>query len=100
MFVVVDKFKILNVYLFSFENDWRLRGDKLKRVEGFVLLELLRGEVAETYTSYNCQTKWKTREYFLQWLSSENFHEIREAVPTNFSFHHSLPRHECFELVM
>ena len=100
MFIVVDKFEILNVHLFSFENDWRLRAEKLENAKGFVQFELMRGNVLQNFTCYNCQTKWMNREYFLAWMNSENFYEIRKECPPNFSFHHSVPRHECFEQVI
>ena len=100
MFVVIDKFEILNVYLFSFESDWRSRSEILRNADGFIQFELMRGKVAETFTTYNRQTKWVSKGHFLEWLNSKNFNEIKEEIPSNFSFHYSFPTHECFELVI
>ena len=80
MFVVVDKFEILNIYLFCFERDWRLRSEKLRKAKGFINFELMRGKCSDIFTTYNCQTKWASKEKFLEWLNSDNFFEIRESI--------------------
>jgi len=100
MFIVVDKFEILNVYLFCFETDWRYRSEKLQQAKGFVNFELMRGKCSGIFTAYNCQTKWVSQKHFLDWLNSDNFLQIREETPSNYTFHYSPPEHECYELVM
>ena len=65
MFVVVYKFEILNIYLFCFERDWRLRSEKLRKAKGFINFELMRGKCSDIFTTYNCQTKWASKEKFL-----------------------------------
>ena len=100
MFAVLDKLEILNVYLFCFESDWRFRSEKLQEAKGFVHFELLRGKCSDIFTTYHCQTKWVSKEYFLNWLNSDNFLEIREETASTLTFHYSIPKHECFELVI
>ena len=100
MFVVVDKFEILNVYLFCFEQDWRFRLEKLQEAKGFINLELMRGKCSDIFTTYNCQTKWESKENFVEWLNSDKFFQLREETSSNFSFHYSIPVHECYEQII
>ena len=80
MFVVLDKFEILNVYLFCFESDWRFRSEKLQEAKGFVHFELMRGKCSDVFTIYHCQTKWVSKEYFLNWLNSDNFLDVSRVL--------------------
>ena len=68
--------------------------------KGFINFELMRGKCSDIFTIYNCQTKWASKEKFLEWLNSDNFFEIREETPSNFSFHYSIPMHECYEQII
>jgi heme-degrading monooxygenase HmoA len=80
VFVVLNRFKVLPDQEQAFRSRWLDRDITLTEVPGFVMIQFLRGEVAEDHVTYASQTVWDSRQAYEAWRQSDAFRQAHSQV--------------------